>query len=101
MTEKYFLYIARPLIQSIMHECFPIDDFDITDWTKAETAFAGRKAMEFGQSWRAERAADFAPGEVRLGWRPDALWVFATLHDTDIFSNSPATASHVESGRCI
>jgi hypothetical protein len=73
-----------------MLECFSVGDFDATNWVQTEAAFAEMKALEFGRTWPAEQAADFAPGEVRLGWKPDALWVLATLRDADIFSESTA-----------
>jgi hypothetical protein len=41
-----------------------------------------------GQSWLAAREPAFAPGQVRAGWRPDALLLFAELTDRDIFSNA-------------
>jgi hypothetical protein len=73
-----------------MLECFPIGNFDETNWEQAEAAFTKKEAIEFGQSWLAKQPADFAPGEVRLGWKPDALWAFASLRDADIFTESTA-----------
>lgn len=73
-----------------MIECSPLGDFDEEHWEQVEQAFAAMTPLQLGQAWLPRAPADFAAGQVRLGWRPDALHVFATLHDADIFSNSTA-----------
>lgn len=73
-----------------MIECLPLADFDATNWEQIETVFANMKTLEFKQFWLSQLETDFAPAKVRLGWRADALWVFATLHDIDIHSESTA-----------
>ena len=36
-------------------------------------------SLAFGQAWRAQPDANFRPGEARLGWREDGLWLWAHL----------------------
>jgi hypothetical protein len=40
------------------------------------------------QTWRPEKEPDFAPAQVRTGWRGNSLLVFAELTDTDIYNQA-------------
>lgn len=75
--------MARPMIR-----CGPLPDFDDTDLAAVRAAFATATPCALGQEWRAEPEPDFAPGQVRAGWRRDQLLVFAELTDRDIFSHA-------------
>ena len=58
------------------------------DLAAVRAAFASATPCALGQEWRAELEPDFAPGQVRVGWRLDELLVFAELTDRDIFSHA-------------
>ena len=73
-----------------MIECLPLNDFDETSWEETEQAFLQMLTLEYGQFWLPQPETSFVPAEVRLGWRPKALLVFATLQDVDIFSKATA-----------
>lgn len=75
--------MARPVIR-----CGQLPDFDDADLTAVRAAFASATPCAMGQEWRAELEPDFAPGQVRVGWRLDELLVFAELTDRDIFSHA-------------
>jgi len=75
--------MARPVIR-----CGQLTDFDDTDLTTVRAAFAAATPCALGQQWRAGLEQDFAPGQVRVGWRRDDLLVFAELTDRDIFSRA-------------
>ena len=75
--------LARPVIR-----CGQLTDFDDADLTAVRAAFAAATPYAMGQEWRAELEHDFAPGQVRVGWRLDELLVFAELTDRDIFSHA-------------
>ena len=77
---------ARPLIK-----CLPLAAFDKINLDEVRAAFAAATPCAMGQSWRAAVEPGFAPGQVRIGWREDALLVFAELTDQDIFSRATAT----------
>ena len=75
--------MARPVIR-----CGQLPDFDDADLAAVRAAFALATPCAMGQEWRAELEHDFAPGQVRVGWRLDELLVFAELTDRDIFSHA-------------
>lgn len=60
------------------------------DWDAIERAFAGAAPIELAQAWRPQPQANFAPGNARLGWGDEALWVYAVLRDDDIFNAADA-----------
>jgi len=68
--------------------CLPLPDFDANDLHAVRAAFATAMPCALGQAWRAEAEPGFAPGQVRVGWRQDALLVFAELADQDIFTTA-------------
>jgi hypothetical protein len=61
-------------------------EFDAGKLEAVRAAFAAATPCALGQAWRAAVEPGFAPGEVRTGWRPDSLLLFAELTDRDIFS---------------
>jgi hypothetical protein len=65
-----------------------IHAFDGTSLDAVGAAFRRAPSIEMAQSWRESLEADFAPGTVRLGWRDDALLVFAELTDHDVFTRA-------------
>jgi hypothetical protein len=69
-------------------ECFSLDDFDATNWEQVQAAFTVRKPLEMKQFWLPQPEAHLEPAQVYFGWRPDAFYVFANLHDIDIYSES-------------
>jgi hypothetical protein len=71
-------------------DCEPLAEFDRTDLADVRRAFQSAASLPFQQSWRREVEARFAPGEVRLGWRENALLIFAELTDADIFNRATA-----------
>ncbi len=66
----------------------PLPVFAPDDWQSVEKAFAGAARCEFAQAWLETPEAAFLPATARLGWRGDALWIYATLHDADIFNTA-------------
>ena len=75
--------MVRPIIR-----CGQLPDFDDADLAAVRAAFASATPCAMGQEWRVELEHDFAPGQVRVGWRLDELLVFAELTDRDIFSHA-------------
>jgi hypothetical protein len=67
-----------------------LPDFDASNLDAVRTAFAAATPCALGQAWRAEAEPGFAPGQVRAGWRRDALLLFAELSDHDIFTHATA-----------
>lgn len=67
-------------------DCRPLPAFAHDDLTAVRAAFAGATLISLGQSWLAAPEQDFAPGNVRTGWRENSLLVFADLSDADIFT---------------
>lgn len=71
-------------------QCLPLPDFDASDLAAVRAAFAATSPCALGQSWRPALEPGYAPGQVRVGWRPEALLVFAELTDPDIFTSATA-----------
>jgi hypothetical protein len=67
-----------------------LPDFDASNLDAVHAAFAAATPCALGQAWRADEEPDFAPGQVRAGWRRDALLLFAELTDRDIFTRATA-----------
>lgn len=67
-------------------ECRPLPDFDIGNWDEIEKAFCKTDRCVTGQAWLKERHPDFQEAEIRVGWRPEALHVYAKLADLDIYN---------------
>lgn len=70
--------------------CLPLPDFDAGDLDAVRAAWAGATPCALGQAWLPMLEPRFAPGQVRVGWRGDALLVFAELTDRDIFTRATA-----------
>lgn len=68
--------------------CHLLDAFETTSLDAARRAFAAAAPLPMQQAWRETPEPAFAPAIVRVGWRDDALWVFAELTDADIFSDA-------------
>ncbi len=66
--------------------CRPLPEFDAANWNAVDDAFAACDWCALQQAWRAAPEPGFQPARVRIGWRPDALWVDAHLTDLDIFN---------------
>jgi hypothetical protein len=60
---------------------------DAADWPAVAAVFSAVPALPLQQAWLAAPEPDFRPGEVRLGWRNDALLVYAVLKDCDIYND--------------
>lgn len=74
--------------------CYPLLDFDCSDWQGIEQAFAKSDCCQLQQPWLDECEPPFKPTQVRVGWRENALWVLAEMTDVDIFN--PATQFNQE-----
>jgi hypothetical protein len=70
--------------------CLPLPDFDASNLDAVRAAFVAATPCALGQAWRATTEPGFAPGQVRAGWRRDALLLFAELTDRDIFTRATA-----------
>ena len=68
-------------------KCLPLPDLDIENWIEIENAFAKSDKFVTGQAWLKEKHPDFRKAEIWVGWRPDALYVYAKLEDLDIFND--------------
>lgn len=77
-----------PKFEPLKLSCRPLPEFDTTDWNSIEAAFADASSCELKQAWRKNPEPDFAPARVAVGWRDDALWVYAELTDVDIFNDA-------------
>lgn len=59
---------------------------DAPEETWADT-LRQRPPLTMGQAWREKEEEGLRPAEVRVGWIPGTLVVFATLPDDDIFTD--------------
>lgn len=66
----------------------PAFDADELDAVSAAFVMAGGCVMR--QSWLEQPEPDFTQAVARVGWRDDALLVFAELDDRDIFTGATA-----------
>lgn len=73
-------------MEGVLPPCFLLPDFDPNNWAEIEAAFAVSAPLRLLQHWRKKPQAEFLPGSVQIGWRNDALWVYASLQDADIFN---------------
>lgn len=69
-------------------QCEPLSVFDPADLASVRRAFQSAVVLSFQQTWLLETEAGFTPGEVRIGWRENALLIFAELTDADIFNRA-------------
>lgn len=76
------------VLQNLELNCRPLASFDESDWTTVEKAFANADSCELVQAWRDSPELEFQPARVRVGWRDEALWVYAELSDRDIFNDA-------------
>lgn len=68
--------------------CSPLPAFDADYYYEVWSAFSSAVPLALGQSWRNKVERNFAPGQVRTGWRRDVLLVFAELSDQDIYTSA-------------
>lgn len=68
--------------------CRPLTDFVADDWNSVKKAFAHAESCQLHQAWRDAPESEFEPAQVRVGWRDNALWVYAELSDCDIFNDA-------------
>ena len=68
--------------------CCPLSEFEPDNWKSVDEAFSRAPSCALQQAWRAAPEAGFEPARVRVGWRPDALWVDVHLTDKDIFNGA-------------
>lgn len=68
--------------------CAAVARCEHASWPEIDRAFAPWCEVALAQGWRNEPDPNFRPAFARFGWTPDALWVRATLHDDDIWSEA-------------
>jgi Carbohydrate family 9 binding domain-like len=68
--------------------CHRLPDFEFSDLNSVLRAFEKVPALAMQQAWLPAPEPDFAPASVRVGWRDEALFVFAELTDADIFTRA-------------
>jgi hypothetical protein len=71
-------------------ECRPLPPLAADDLGAVRTAFKEAKGIQLQQAWLSKLEKDFTPGIVRVGWRANALLIFAELEDADIFTRATA-----------
>lgn len=67
-------------------KCSRLPAFASGDLEAVRVAFAGATPCVLRQAWLAALEPDFAPAQVRAGWRENSLLVFAEITDLDIFT---------------
>jgi hypothetical protein len=67
-------------------ECPRLPAFAPADLDAVRSAFSGVVPCSLRQAWLPALEADFAPAEVRVGWRGNYLLVFAQITDVDILT---------------
>jgi hypothetical protein len=77
------------------HACPRLKPFDEKDWGQIGAGFSHALALDMTQVWQAQADREFRPCRVHVGWQPEALAIYAELHDRDIFNpvvtfNEPA-----------
>lgn len=68
--------------------CPRLPEFKFDDFDSVCRVFENVRALTMGQTWLPALEPDFAPAFVRAGWRDEALFVFADLVDSDIFTRA-------------
>jgi len=63
-----------------------IDSITSTELEVVQAAFEQAEPVELRQAWLDKPQPEFRPGTVRVAWQPAALWLFAELHDDDMFN---------------
>lgn len=64
--------------------------FEKSDWDAVTAAFAGAPSLTLSQPWLPVPQDRFRSGEVRIGWRPGALWIRALLDDECVICRATA-----------
>lgn len=68
--------------------CPRVPEFKFDDFDSVRRVFENVPALTMSQTWLPALEPDFAPAFVRAGWRDEALFVFAELVDSDIFTGA-------------
>lgn len=68
--------------------CRRLPAFDADNLEAVSAAFVMAGGCVMRQSWLEQPEPDFTQAVVRVGWRDDALLVFAELDDSDIFTRA-------------
>lgn len=68
--------------------CCALPKFNVEDWDSIAEAFESASSCSFAQAWRKQLEADFQPTHAHIGWRENALWLYAELDDVDIFNTA-------------
>jgi hypothetical protein len=71
-------------------DCPPIENFEPPAWAETAAVFASAEPVRFQQFWREAPEEHFVSGEVRAGWTPEGIWVYAVLEDADIHNEESA-----------
>ncbi len=66
--------------------CPRLPKFDTHNWAEIETVFASVPRADLVQHWLEAPEAHFLPANARFGWQDRELYLFAVLHDRDIFN---------------
>ncbi|MEO8206822.1 MAG: hypothetical protein ABI615_11620 [Chthoniobacterales bacterium] len=69
--------------------CKPLPVIDTANQKTVEKAFSKAEPVPFQQAWLPEKSPGFEPGILRMGWRPDALWIYVVMDDAD--TSNPTT----------
>jgi LmbE family N-acetylglucosaminyl deacetylase len=75
---------AKPLVVA----CCELPPFSAKNLATVRRAFENAMPIPAQQAWRSSLEADFSPMLVQIGWRGDALLIFAELTDADIFTRA-------------
>ena len=78
--------MADSSMEGVLPPCFLLPVFDPENWDEIEAAFSDAAPIKLFQQWRKKPQVEFLPASVQVGWREDALWVYVTLEDADIFN---------------
>jgi hypothetical protein len=76
-------------------ECRHLPNFRADDWEGVATAFAGTASCCILQTWLDTPSPDFLSGEVKTGWTSKALWIYAVMHDSDIFHKADEAGQRI------
>lgn len=70
--------------------CYRLPDIRSFNASHILEALGSVKPVSLRQAWLATPEPGFLSADVRIGWTPEMLVVFATLPDRDIFTNATA-----------
>lgn len=67
-------------------DCRELPTFEASELEIVRRAFRNAAPIALRQAWMEQNELNFAPGEVRVGWRSNSILVFAELTDESIFN---------------